>query len=313
MEMRVRMGRRCGMRQVLCSSCERIVVVVLATSMFFVLAYASKARAADSRWYVGANLPVMYIDDTDTTITGDSADHTMPMAPRTPYRAEAENKFDTGYKLEGFVGYELGSNFRIELEVFYAEADVDKLYYSGITTSHPVLGPQSVPGRKSIPISGTAEQMGASLNLWYDFDFGSKWIPYVGAGIGILEIDFGDVDYDDNALAQEVANHLAVLGAQALAAQAGRPPPPPEAVLMDPRLRLPEGHVPEISSTDTVVSYQFAAGVSYKFRENMLFRMVYRYQTSDDLKFDGSNASGTVSTKSDFEVQFLEVGIRYHF
>lgn len=301
------------MGQVLYATSERIVVAVVAASVFFLMVYAPKARAADSRWYVGANLPVMYIDDTDTTVKGESANHLNPLAPRTPYTAKARNEFDTGFKLEGVVGYELGSNFRIELELFYAEADVDKLYYSGIATDHPLLGPQTIPDRRSIPVSGSAEQMGATLNLWYDFDLGSKWIPYVGVGIGILEVDFGDVRYDDNALAQEVANHLAVLGATAQALQAGLPPPDPALVLMDPRIRLPEGHVPKISSTDTVVSYQVAAGVSYQFRDNLMFRLGYRYQTSDDLKFDGDNESGTVDTKSDFEIQFLEIGFRYHF
>ena len=44
-----------------------------------------------------------------------------------------------------------------------------------------------------------------------------------------------------------------------------------------------------------------------------MFRLGYRYQTSDDLKFDGDHESGTVDTKSDFEIQFLEIGFRYHF
>ncbi|MCY4642288.1 MAG: hypothetical protein OXC41_06290 [Gammaproteobacteria bacterium] len=124
------------MGQVLYSVSERIVVVVVAASILFLMVYASKARAADSRWYVGMNLPVMYIDDTDTTTQGENLvipDPTMPAISYTqPYSAKARNKFDTGYKIEGVVGYELGSNFRIEIELYYAEADVDKLYSSSI-------------------------------------------------------------------------------------------------------------------------------------------------------------------------------------
>ena len=297
------------MGQVLYSVSERIVVVVVAASILFLMVYASKARAADSRWYVGMNLPVMYIDDTDTTTQGENLvipDPSMPAISYTqPYSAKARNKFDTGYKIEGVVGYELGSNFRIEIELYYAEADVDKLYYSGITTSVPVPGmpqlglqPISIPGKTSIPVSGSAEQMGGMLNLWYDFHNDSKWIPYVGAGIGFIEVDFGDVRYDDNALAQHVANSL-------VAIETGG------ALTMAPP--LPPGYVPKISRTDTVLAYQAAAGVSYKYSDNIQFRLGYRYQTSDDLEFDGKGDFGTVDTKTEFDVQFLEIGMRYHF
>ena len=96
------------MGQILYSVSERIVVVVVAASILFLMVYASKAQAADSRWYVGMNLPVMYIDDTDTTTQGENvvSDPRIPTPYTQPYSAKARNKFDTGYKIEGVVGYE---------------------------------------------------------------------------------------------------------------------------------------------------------------------------------------------------------------
>lgn len=44
-----------------------------------------------------------------------------------------------------------------------------------------------------------------------------------------------------------------------------------------------------------------------------MFRLGYRWQAAADLKLSGENASGSVDTTTDFEAQFLEVGIRYHF
>lgn len=73
--------------------------------------------------------------------------------------------------------------------------------------------------------------------------------------------------------------------------------------------------MPGVSTTDTVFAYQAAAGVSYQFSDHVALRLGYRYRTSDDLQFRGrGNAFGnTVETKTDFDVQFIEIGFRYHF
>lgn len=292
-------------------------IIAVAAAVCFLLISAPQAGAADSRWYVGASIPVMYIDDTDTVTSGSNAGgllHGMPVPPST-YRGKAVTKYDTGYKLEGVIGYRLAPNIRMELELFYSEADVDKLTYSDMSTTITTpRGPNTinVPGETHPEVSGTAEQVGAMLNLWYDIDLGSRWTPYVGAGVGVIEVDFGDLDYDDNALAQHVADEVAVL--QQLQRMPQVPPQQLRAgVRMGPR--LPPGFAPSVSSTDTVFAYQVAAGVSYQWQDNIVLRLGYRYQTSDDLQFRGKRNSfgNTVDTKTDFDIQFVEVGFRYHF
>lgn len=283
-------------------------IVAVAAIACFLTAGVPKAQAADSGWYVGASIPVMYIDDTDTITTGSNAGNMQ--TPPSTYRGKAVTEYDTGYKLEGVVGYELLPNIRIELELFYSEADVDKLTYSDV--SNTIAGRTTpVPGEIRPRVSGSAEQLGAMLNLWYDIDLGSKWTPYVGVGVGVMEVDFGDVEYDENALAQHVSDSLRIGAAQQRAAQAGMPFDPARV----PLPQLPPGFAPGVSTTDTVFAYQAAAGVGYQWSDNTVLRLGYRYQTSDDLEFRGrSNAFGnTVKTKTDFDVQFLEIGVRYHF
>ncbi len=282
-------------------------IVAVAATVCFLIAGVPKAEAADSGWYVGASIPVMYIDDTDTTTTGSSAGgmlHDNRVPPST-YRGKAVTEYDTGYKLEGVVGYELLPNIRIELELFYSEADVDKLTYSDVSTTFPGQPAIHVTGETRPRVSGSAEQLGAMLNLWYDIDLGSKWTPYVGVGVGVMEVDFGDVKYDDNALAQYVADEVYLL----------QNPLTPRDIYLAGRPALPSGYVPGVSTTDTVFAYQAAAGVGYQWSDNIVLRLGYRYQTSDDLEFRGrSNAFGnTVKTKTDFDVQFIEIGVRYHF
>ena len=223
----------------------RTVAVMAAAAVCLLLAYAPKS-AADSKWYVGVNTPVMYIDDTDTVTEGVSADHTGMMLPSTPYRGKAVTKYDTGYKLEAVLGYELGSRFRIEAELFYATADVDKLTYSGISATPPQAMGTTVPihGKVDVPVSGAADQLGAMVNLWYDFDTGSDWVPYVGVGVGFIEFDMGGLRYDDNLLVQEIANQGAV-------GVAARTLMKPVEQLTEAELapflagaQLPPGHVP---------------------------------------------------------------------
>lgn len=130
--------------------------------------------------------------------------------------------------------------------------------------------------------------------------------------MGFIKVDMGGLKYDDNALAQNIANYLALAQAQV---QAGGQPlddATKAGVLM--QATLPPGFVPEVSSTDTVFAYQIAAGVSYRFRDNIMLRLGYRLQEADeDVVLSGQNATGSVKTETDLKVQFIEAGIRYHF
>ncbi len=211
------MGEGCCMERAFFSAKAGNSIATVAATVYLLLIGVPKADAADSGWYAGASIPVMYIDDTNITITGSNAGgllHGNPVPPST-YRGKAANKFDTGYKLEGVIRYGFLPNIRIELELFYSKADVAKLTYSDvsttITTSQGNLPAIQVPGETHPPVSGYAEQLGAMLNLWYDIDLDSWWTPYVGIGAGVMEADFGDVKYDDNALAQYIADEVYLL------------------------------------------------------------------------------------------------------
>ena len=52
----------------------------------------------------------------------------------TDYRADAVNEYKTGFRVSGTLGYEFGSGFRVEGEVFFGRANVSKLTYTGITS-----------------------------------------------------------------------------------------------------------------------------------------------------------------------------------
>ena len=72
------------------------------------LATAPDARAQDGKFYVGLNVPVMFIDDTDSTTTGTQSPF-APVPPQ-PYKAKSTSEYDTGFKIAGVVGYEFGGD-----------------------------------------------------------------------------------------------------------------------------------------------------------------------------------------------------------
>ena len=273
------------------------IAIAAATCLAF--GGACAAQAEDDGWYIGGNLPLMFIDDTDSTAAGSFAQtQPGPQGQTVSYSATVRTEHDTGYKLGGVLGRSFGSGLRIEGEVFIANAEVSKLTHSGIAV--PALS-FTLPGELPIPVSGTADQLGAMVNLWYDFDTGDVWTPYIGGGLGFIRVDQGDLRYDTGAVAKAVANALA----QAQAAQQGIPPE------MVPPVPVPE--VPSLSASDTAFAYQIGAGVGYALSDSTTLQIGYRLQMVDGLSFSGENAVATVSSETNLRIHFLEIGIRYQF
>ena len=193
------------------TSMFRIFVATAALAVFLLPVFAPDARAADSRWYVGLNVPVMFIDDSESVERGE----VPQLQGSIPYKADAVNSYKTGFRVSGTLGYEFGTGFRVDGEVFFARAAIGDLTYKGRTTTVPGLGTIDVPGEHPIDVSGSANQLGGMVNVWYDFNAGSRWRPYIGGGLGFVQVDWGDVEYNRNEVAQGAANQLAVLQAQA--------------------------------------------------------------------------------------------------
>ena len=273
------------------------IAIAAATCLAF--GGASAVQAEDDGWYIGGNLPLMFIDDTDSTAAGSFAQaQPGPQGQTVSYSATVRTEHDTGYKLGGVLGRSFGSGLRIEGELFIANAEVSKLTHSSISV--PALS-FTLPGELPIPVSGTADQLGAMVNLWYDFDTGDVWTPYIGGGLGFIRVDQGDLRYDTGAVAKAVANALA----QAQAAQQGIPP---ELV---PPVPVPEA--PSLSASDTAFAYQIGAGVGYALSDSTTLQIGYRLQMVDGLSFSGENAVATVSSETNLRIHFLEIGIRYQF
>ena len=258
----------------------------------------SAAQAQEGSWYIGANVPLMFIDDSDSTSTTTFGQGQGAINLQSTVRSE----HDTGYKLGAVLGHHLDSSLRIEGEIFLARAKVSKLTHTSIALPGVPL-PPTLLGDVDIPVSGSASQLGAMVNLWYDFDMGDALTPYIGGGLGFIRIDQGDLRYDPNAVKNAISGR----------AMAAAPNNPMLQQLVGHLAPLGALDVPRLSATDTAFAFQIGAGVGYALSDSLTLHVGYRLQALNGLTFSGDNGMVSTTAETDLRVHFLEIGIRQLF
>ena len=264
-------------------------------------AFATGAQAAEGnegRWYFGLNVPVMFIDNTKTDVSGSM---TLPLGTGT-YTTKAVSHYGLGFRVGGTVGYYVIPNLRLEGEVFYGFARVKKSVHSG--TRVVALGNTiPIPGKVTAKIKGNAKMLGAVVNAWYDIPLDSEWIPYVGGGVGVFHADFSGLKWNTDLIAQRFAAPLVCSGVGGA-----------------PDLGTPEcaGALAGIKGArpadkDTVFAFQVGGGVAYKVSDETSVHLSYKYQMAPGLQFDGKTGGTTIKTKSAMRIHLFEIGFRYLF
>ena len=110
-----------------------------------------------SRFYIAAGGGLHLQSDLDGSTAGAS------------YSIE----FDPGFTMHGALGTYLGRDFRIEGELAYRMAEYDQGTAGGAT---------------SMP-TGDLKMATGMANVYYDVHLGSSFVPYVGGGLGIAQIE----------------------------------------------------------------------------------------------------------------------------
>ena len=167
----------------------RIALLSAVSLAAIATATAANAGSAWPNWYLGLKGSVNMVEDSD--VGGAQS---------------GKLEYDNGFGVSAALGYHpdfakssVGKG-RIEAEYLYQKNDFDGGTIGGV--SSPFIGDQ-----------GTSALM---LNALYDFTLqGSRWAPYIGAGIGYAQTDVSGnlagvtVDNDDNGFAWQL---LAGLG-----------------------------------------------------------------------------------------------------
>jgi opacity protein-like surface antigen len=193
----------------------------------FVLASTAAAHAQE--WYAGGSIGILTQNDSNNSgSTGAfNSGNGAPAVPNgtavaagTPYGWTTE--FESGMSASAEVGMRYGGGLRSGIELAYTKSDVER--HAGVT-----LGGTNIDGVDAAVLTGSATKLGATVgqivndgqgdisntslfaNLYYDFNLGGAFEPYVGAGIGFAQVDVdyspsgvGIINGDDTAFAWQL-------------------------------------------------------------------------------------------------------------
>jgi opacity protein-like surface antigen len=133
------------------------------------------AAVAQSPWYVSGSAGVLQRSDTDFSITiSNYSGLTGPDKDST--------SFNPGPIINLAIGYRLLLGFRLEGELGYRNFSVSSI--SPLSTD--VIFPNLVGNRLTAQSGGERNSYTATVNGFYDFPVGGPFVPYAGAGVGIV-------------------------------------------------------------------------------------------------------------------------------
>ncbi len=183
---------------------------MLAALAVVLVSFGTNAVANDGPYVgVGGSLSIL----NDASVTAPAGDY-----PALNANAVTKN----GFAIRGMAGYAFPSGFRVEAEIDYrrhktGEMDVkspgslvelsapfvaqginaqagQSIYHDPATTmyadlhdSHKPLAAEAITSAPQAVV-GDFSMIAFMANVDYDFDTGSRWVPYVGGGLGVATI-----------------------------------------------------------------------------------------------------------------------------
>lgn len=142
-----------------------------------IAAAAPAAHAAEGDWYVSAYGGGMFLERAHNRVNGNPID----------FSSIAK----TGYNYRAAVGVYRAPQVRVEGEIGYRRASLDKLSVNNDGGLGAAAGTAPLTG--SVSASGHTTAISAMLNAYYDYDTGSAWRPYIDAGIGAARLSMKNV------------------------------------------------------------------------------------------------------------------------
>ena len=186
---------------------------VLAALAVMLVSFGTSAVAGDGP-YVGIGGSLSILNDSAVTAPA-----------REPFKSlNANATTDNGFAVRGMAGYAFPSGFRVEAEIDYRRHKTDKMdvsspgtlvvtpvagrfgidptklgpgspelqeveaIYSGLPSQHRKAFEDGVVNASPITVDGAFSMLAFMANVDYDFDTGSRWVPYVGGGLGVASI-----------------------------------------------------------------------------------------------------------------------------
>ncbi len=128
----------------------------IALSACVLLAPIHAHAAVEKGWYVGSQLDWSFQDEAEASLSNVTNDV----------------DYNTGWGLSGEVGYAWGNGLRTAGELVYRNATVDGVTGTGAGAS-----------------GGGLHNTAMMANMYYDIETGTRFTPYIGAGVGGSFVD----------------------------------------------------------------------------------------------------------------------------
>jgi len=128
----------------------------LAVATLALLAPLSAQAALPTGWYVGGDLGMPFQGDDESSLSG----------------VNNQIEYKTGWAMGANGGYAFGNGIRTEAELTYRHSQAN-----------------AITGDNSGAAGGGIHNWSLMGNALYDFDTGTRFTPYVGAGIGTSLVD----------------------------------------------------------------------------------------------------------------------------
>lgn len=223
---------------------KKTLALFMAAAMF-----APSAFAAEITPYVGLGIVIDKAGTTAKRVKFDQSKVPADIAGAFIPNAGDDMDFDMAFAGEITAGVKYG-NVRGELEVAIRSASEDDYELFNGTVFE--MGPIVVPAE--IETSTSVQHNSYMANFYYDFAIsGSKWTPYVGAGIG-----FGTYE-------QKATVDIDLPDQYKPAAQA---------------MGIPVGEQTVADDTLTEFEWQVGLGAIYNFNDTWAFDIGYRFNSS---------------------------------
>lgn len=238
---------------------KKTLALFMAAAMF-----APSAFAAEITPYVGLGIVIDKAGTTAKRVKFDKSAIT-PTNPDTYGNAFVANAgddmdFDMAFAGEFTAGIKYG-NVRGELEIAVRSASEDNYeIFEGNVVEMTSPMEFALPGK--ISTSTSVQHNSYMANFYYDFAIsGSKWTPYVGAGIGLGT-------YKQKAIVNLGFDEAVLAG-----------------MLDDPYMKpiaekIPVGEMTVADDTLTEFEWQVGLGATYNFNEDWALDIGYRFNSS---------------------------------
>jgi len=146
--------------------------------------------------------PYLSVQGGATWVQDADFDYDLP----APFSISGESEFETGFNAGVSAGYDFGPA-RLEAEIVYRENDFDTL-----EATLSGFGPP-LDGTFRGDVDGEVNSTSLMVNAFWDIENETPVTPYLGAGLGLanVEVDGDDFDKDDDTVfAYQFAAGIAV-------------------------------------------------------------------------------------------------------